>query len=300
MEGYVTNIQRFSMHDGPGVRTTVFFKGCPLRCLWCHNPETYRFGWELRYDRASCMFCTSCVNACPSGALRIHEEAIGYDKTLCRSCGSCVNACPTGAIAETAACMSTEDILTEVLRDREMYRRSGGGVTLSGGEATAQPELAAALLEELKKEGIHTALDTCGFCEKGTFRSLSERADLILFDIKHSDPLRHKELTGQDNALILENFEQLEELGAAVEIRVPVVPTMNSDDGVIRGIGNLIRGHRCVRRVVLLGYHPLGQTKIYDFDEHGRDLQLERPQSAELQRLAALLEETSGKPAVFR
>lgn len=300
MEAILSNIQRFSLHDGPGVRTTVFFKGCPLRCLWCHNPETYRFGQELQYDREKCIFCASCAAACPSGALRTGPAGLLYDAAQCKRCFACAYACPSGALRTAGTRMTLEQVLQEVLRDRGVYERSGGGVTLSGGEATAQPQFAAALLDALRAEGVHTALDTCGFCEEATFRALAEKADLILLDIKHSDPARHKALTGQDNARILRNLDQLEAMGAAVEVRIPFIPTMNDDEETLAGMAAIVRQRACVRRVVLLGYHPLGQTKIYAFDQHGRDLGIEKPGAARLRQAAQRMQELTGKPAAWR
>lgn len=300
MEGIISNIQRFSMHDGPGVRTTVFFKGCPLRCLWCHNPETYRFGSELRYDRDKCICCASCAQACPNGALTVQPDGLAHDAERCAHCFACVYACPTGAMSTAGARMTLEQVLAETLRDEGIYHRSGGGVTLSGGEATAQPAFAGALLDALRQKGIHTALDTCGFCQEDTFRELAGKADLVLLDVKHADPARHKALTGQDNALILRNLEQLERMGAQVEVRIPFIPTMNDDEDTLRGMAEIIRPHACIRRVVLLGYHPLGQTKIYDFDRHGRDLGIEKPSASRVQQAALRMQELTGKPAVSR
>lgn len=300
MEAFISNIQRFSMHDGPGVRTTVFFKGCPLRCLWCHNPETYRFGAELRYNQEKCIGCRDCIRACSGRGLSASEAGLQYHSENCERCFSCVKACPTGALGIAGEKMTLEQVLVEVQRDAGIYQRSGGGVTLSGGEATMQSEFAGALLMALRKAGIHTALDTCGFCKEETFAMLAGKADLILFDIKHADPIEHKRLTGQDNRLILRNLEALEKMGANVEIRIPYIPTMNDGPENLEAVAHIIKPLRCVQRVVLLGYHPLGQTKIYDFDHHGVDLGIEKPKSAQVQRAAEFLQSISQKKTISR
>ena len=300
MEAIISNIQRFSMHDGPGVRTTVFFKGCPLRCLWCHNPETYRYGQELRYDAEKCIGCRSCIQACAPKGLSADEQGLIHDAALCRKCFACVDSCPAGAVGIAGDKMTLEQVLAEVLRDRGMYDRSGGGVTLSGGESTGQPEFCGALLDALREQGVHTALDTCGFCREDVFEGLAKRADLILFDLKHADPEIHRRLTGQSNELILRNLQTLERIGAQVEVRIPYIPTMNDDEDNLRATAQIIKPLACVQRTVLLGYHPLGQTKIYDFNRHGVDLGIEKPKSVQVAAAAEKMQEWTGKPAVSR
>ena len=329
MTGIISNIQRFSLHDGPGVRTTVFFKGCPLRCVWCHNPETYAFGQELRYKRADCVFCGSCVKACPVGALSVADGRIAYDIGLCTSkptprerhgdsqgakslgqgCGGggptaasfpCVRECPTGALAVTGQAMTVGEVVEEILSDAAMYERTGGGVTLSGGEASAQYEFAKSLIEALKVEGIHVALDTCGQCAPDRLMTLAGLCDLVLFDLKHADPQKHREQTGIDNRLILQNLCELGEVGTPVEARIPVIPGLNDDDEDISAMAKILADNLHVERAVLLGYHPLGRAKIYDFDRQGGVLGVKPPSRARLHELAERMQKEAGIPVTYR
>ena len=298
--GIISNIQRTSIHDGPGMRTTVFFKGCPLRCVWCHNPETYEFGRELRYKEEDCLHCGSCVSVCRTGALTIQGESLQYRKSLCAGCFACTGECPAGALAIAGTEMTVEDVLREALRDRSLYERTGGGVTLSGGECTAQYDFCLSLLRALKAEGIHTCLDTSGQCQTDRFLTLARESDLVLFDIKAMDPARHKELTGVGNEKILENFFLLGENSIPVEVRMPIVPGLNDDPEGLRLAGEAIRQNKAVQSVVLLGYHKLGLSKVYDFSRHGRDLGVTPPKKATLGEMAQMLQELTGLPVSFR
>ena len=298
--GIISNIQRASIHDGPGMRTTVFFKGCPLRCLWCHNPETYAFGRELRLKREACIHCLSCVQACPSGALTVSGDTLRPDRDSCVRCFSCADACPSGALAVSGREMTADEILTEALADRSMYARTGGGVTLSGGEPTAQFEICLELLTALRSEGIHTCLDTSGQCDPMRFARLASSASMVLFDLKHPDPDRHAALTGTNNRLILANFALLGKLGVPVEVRIPVIPGMNDDEQTMRTFSGLISGNRAVQSVILLGYHKLGQSKIYNFDEHGHDIGVVPPKQAHLEALADIIRSTAALPVQCR
>ena len=298
--GIISNIQRASIHDGPGMRTTVFFKGCPLRCLWCHNPETYAFGQELRLKADACIHCLSCVQACPSGALTVSGSRLAYDGAHCARCFACAGSCPSGALAVSGRDMTAEAILAEVLEDRSMYARTGGGVTLSGGEPTAQFALCLALLNALRAEGIHTCLDTSGHCEPMHFARLASTASMVLFDLKHPDPERHQALTGVNGRLILANFALLGKLGVPVEVRIPIIPGLNDAPETLRASARLIAANPAVRSVVLLGYHKLGLSKIYAFDQSGRDIGVTPPKNEALARLAALMADASGRPTQYR
>ena len=300
MIGIISNIQRFSLHDGPGVRTTVFFKGCPLKCFWCHNPEMYAFGQELRYKRADCVYCESCVSACPKGALAVKGDEIAYDDTLCLKCFACARECPSGALAVSGMAMTVEEVVYEALQDEAMYGSTGGGVTLSGGEASSQYDFALALIEALKTKGIRVALDTCGLCSPEKLMNLAALSDLVLFDIKHADPEAHRVLTGTDNRLILNNLHALRDAGTPVEARIPVIPGYNDGMENINAVAAIISGNPHVKSAVLLGYHPLGRAKIHNFNHQGAAIDIIAPDRAIIQKIARRIQELTGIPTSYR
>lgn len=300
MQGIITNIQRFSMHDGPGVRSTVFFKGCPLACLWCHNPETLAFGPALTHNADTCIGCGRCVQACPSAALSVTEQALSYCKEACTACYACAKACPSGALSITGKPVTVSQVLAEVLSDRGMYARTGGGVTLSGGEASAQPEFALALMRALHEEGLHVALDTCGHAETEPFLALCQEADLILFDIKHTNPDAHRRLTGQSSALIRHHFALLGNGTTPIQVRIPVVPGLNDNDDTQRDMASLIGQNPMVQSIVLLGYHALGQSKVLALGDARRALSIAPPTKEHLSSLAAQMQDRAGLPCTYR
>ena len=227
----VAAIRRLTIHDGPGVRDTVFVKGCPLHCVWCHNPESISSGPQL-------LFHTN----------------------LCKHCGACVRACYFSALEFCGEKMSAEEVFSKVIRDRDFYAPEGG-VTLSGGEPALYPDFASELFEKLKRAGIHTALDTCGAVDFGHYRKILPHTDLVLFDLKGMDPERHRKHTGSDNRLIHENLRKISEFGAAVEIRMPIVPGYNDFPEDIERTGRLLAGIDSLVRVRLLPYHAMAGNK---------------------------------------
>ncbi len=225
VKGTIFNIQRYSIHDGPGIRTTVFFKGCPLRCLWCQNPESQTFQQELFFNRDRCTGCGRCLPACPEKAIEIVEGRSRTLRTLCNVCGACAEVCPEEARVLMGKVVSAKEVFAEVDKDAVFYERSGGGVTLSGGEPLAQPEFAIEILSLCKNAGIHTAIETCGHAPWETVERVLKVVDLVLYDLKHMDPVEHRKITGVSNALALENLKRVyRESHLALSIRIPVIP----------------------------------------------------------------------------
>jgi pyruvate formate lyase activating enzyme len=265
MTGRLFDIQRFSTHDGPGIRTTVFLKGCPLRCLWCHNPEGLRPETQIAYTPDRCIACGDCVRACREGGHRLEATADGavhvFDRPRCQSCGTCAAACVSGAIEAVGREVTVEAVLEEVLRDRAFYESSGGGLTLSGGEPLMQPAFTTALLRAAKDAGLHTAVETSGFALWAHLEPLPAVTDLFLFDVKETDPERHRRFTGVPLEPILGNLRTLRERGARIALRCPIVPGCNEREGHFAGIAALAQEWPEPVEIELLAYHPLGRGK---------------------------------------
>ncbi len=249
--GVVFAVDETAMHDGPGLRMLVYLKGCPLRCVWCHSPESQRPEPEVVWYAGRCQACGACVEACPEG-LR-GPDAVGTG--ACRLCGACVRACRSGALEIKGEVLSAGALVDRALRQRGFFETSGGGVTLSGGEPTAQPKFALALLTLLRSEGVHTALETCGVAPWRTLRRFVGVTDLFLYDLKHADSTEHERLTGAPNGLVFENLGRLIECGGEVIARVPCIPGLNDSRESIRALARAARDLGC-RRVSLLPYNP--------------------------------------------
>ncbi len=260
MECNIFNIQKFSVSDGPGIRTTVFMKGCPLKCLWCHNPESGTANPEIFYNEEKCILCGRCQNFCKEGC-HVIDKAHAFNRKMCNACGECTRNCISGALEIIGKTMKCEDIVEEVLKDKMFYDASGGGVTLSGGEPMFQHEATYEILRLAKREGIHTAVETCGYAEKESFEKVYKLVDLFLFDYKESDPVKHRDFTGVSNELILNNLEFLNEMGADIILRCPLIPTLNDNENHIHGIWSTANRLKNIKEIHILPYHPLGVGK---------------------------------------
>jgi pyruvate formate lyase activating enzyme len=258
--GFIFDIQRFSVHDGPGIRTLVFFKGCPLACLWCSNPESQRFAPELLFDASKCVACGGCVEACPHGATRASGDGVQYDRERCAACGACADVCPAEARTVAGRRVTAAEVVAEIVKDAPFFTNSGGGVTLGGGEPLAQADFASEILKQCRVRGIHTAIETCGHVPWPAFETILPLTDLFLYDVKHLDADAHRTRTGGDVALILSNLERLVRSRGAVTVRVPVVPGFNDTPQDIRIVAEHV-ARLGLRELHLLPYHRLGESK---------------------------------------
>jgi pyruvate formate lyase activating enzyme len=286
MTGRIFDIKRYSIHDGPGIRTTIFLKGCALHCLWCHNPESIDPGPELMHWPGRCARCYACVKACPLAAISKDQAgAVVIDRTRCDLCGKCAAACLYDAMQMVGREASVEDILAEVEKDRIFYEQSGGGVTLSGGDPFVQSDFAEALIDACRSRGIRTALDTAGMSQNGVLDRLAAKTDLVLYDLKCMDEARHREFTGVSNAPILENLKRLAAAGTEIWIRIPLVHGINDDDDHIRRTIAFLQSLKTIRRVGILPYHSGGLEKARRI---GRESHFRKFETPSEERIAAV------------
>lgn len=286
--GTIFNIMRFSVNDGPGIRSTVFLKGCPLACPWCHNPESIGKGIEiiLRPDR--CIHCGVCIDVCAHHAVAAGDGQAVTDRALCTRCGECVPHCYADARALAGKVVTTEEVLHDILRDRIFFDESGGGVTFSGGEPLMQHDFLESLLEACRQEDLHTAVDTTGYTSSSILARIAPLADLFLYDLKMMEDEKHRKHTGVSNVPILENLRRLVEWERKVIVRIPLIPGVNDDWQNFRSAGEFLASLPSIREVHLLPYHPGAREKysrlgkIYGFGVHG---------SPDADHVAALREE---------
>jgi pyruvate formate lyase activating enzyme len=281
--GLVFSIVHGSFVDGHGIRTTVFLKGCPLRCAWCCNPEGQQGHIEIKFSAAKCDGCGRCVPVCPTGAIRVFGEPgeanIALDRGLCAQCGKCVEVCYEGALAYFGSYTSVDELFTLIRRDEQYYRASGGGVTIGGGEPTFQPSFTYELLKRCKENYIHIAIDTCGYTLDGAGLRILKEADLLLFDLKGTDQKKHIKGTGASNRRILANLKKLDALGKPIIIRVPLIPGYSDSSDILESAAEFLSTLQSIERVDLLPYHEYGRVK---YQELGREYPLRaRPLSDE-------------------
>lgn len=259
-KGIVFNIQKYSLHDGPGIRTTIFLKSCPLNCWWCHNPESKRLEKQVIFTKKRCIGCATCVSKCQEYAIDLIKENNIIDKEKCNDCGICTEVCPTNAIELIGKEMTVSEVMKEIEKDRVFYEESKGGVTFSGGEPLMQDKFLYELLKECKRKKIHTTVDTSGFASWSTLEKISKLTDLFLYDIKHMEEEKHLRFTGVSNIPIFKNLEKLVSTHPNIHIRMPIIPRMNDDKNNILATGEFISSLG-LNKVNILPYHCVGVDK---------------------------------------
>lgn len=288
----ITSIQKYSIHDGDGIRTTVFFKGCLMSCVWCHNPETQNYDRQVMHDKERCAGCQSCLKACPNGAIHEADGKVLTDAKLCDKCGTCLDYCMLNLREIAGKEYSTDELVEQVKKDEMFYEESGGGVTLSGGEVmTMNMDYMEELIKKFQKAGITVTIDTCGYAPYENFARILPYADTFLYDIKTMDSRIHKEYTGVDNQLILENIEKLNEAGARIYIRIPTIKEVNGDEESMQNIIDyLTEKHINAAQVNLLPYHNTGAGKYDRLGQEYEGKELHAPENEEMEHFVKLFQ----------
>lgn len=284
-KGIISEIERYAIKDGPGIRTVVFLKGCPLKCKWCANPETQKSVYQLMYWPTRCIGCRQCVKNCPTQSLRLSENGIVINRKTCKSCGICADICNSQALTMAGEGKTAEEILSIIKKDQPFYRTSGGGVTFSGGECTSQPEFLTALASLCKKEGISTCIETCGYAKWEVFEKLLPCIDYFYYDLKLIDEEDHRIWTGVSSSRIKENFINLVKAGANVTVRIPCIPGINMTTRNIGDTIDFLLEHAPGCHVSLLPYHRLGASKYGKLDMAYSLEELVPPSAEEMEKL---------------
>ena len=261
MNGIITDLQRFSLNDGPGIRTTIFFKGCNMHCAWCHNPETFSLNNELIVTESKCIGCLNCVSACPTGARKISGNTLHFNRTECTACGRCAEVCFPEALVNSAKKVDIDFLMREIIQDKPYYDDSNGGITISGGEVMCQKEFTEALIDSCRKENISCAVETNLEYDFKKVESLLKKLDTIMFDLKLANPIKHKKWTGVDNVRILKNVQLLDSLDIPLICRTPLVPGATDAPENLRAILKILEPLKNLQYWELLNFNPLGNSK---------------------------------------
>lgn len=291
---YIFNIQKFSTHDGDGVRTTIFFKGCPLRCMWCHNPESQHYYKELIFHQHKCTACGRCVAKCKQGANSIVDGKIVFDRSKCTACGVCTDWCITEARELAGKEYTVDALVKEAMKDKIFYEQSGGGVTLSGGEVMASQHMdyVEEVCRKLHENGVSVFIDTSGYTDYENLKRILPYVDVFLYDIKVMDPKDHKKFIGVDNSLILENLKKLSDEGAGLYIRLPIIQQVNATDEHIESVIHFLKENNIhARQVNLLPYHDIGKGKYASLDMEYHDDEMSVPVSELMEHFKSMFEE---------
>ncbi|MFW6040431.1 MAG: glycyl-radical enzyme activating protein [Thermoplasmatota archaeon] len=289
VKGEIFDIKHFAVHDGPGIRTTVFFKGCPMECWWCHNPEGISMDNEIFFYESKCIGCVKCTDVCPKSVIVRKDDIIQLNREGCTFCGRCSEICPTNALKIVGKEVTVDDVMEEILKSRIYYETSGGGITFSGGEPLMQPDFLKDLLTECKKEGIKCALDTSGFIPTDEMERLIDNIDLFLYDIKLLDDQKHKKYTGVSNRLVLDNLKTISEAGKEIIIRYPVIPGINDSEEDIDRLISLVSSLKNLKELDLLPYHNVCE-KYKRLGKKYRLSEAEAPSNKKMKQIKKRLE----------
>lgn len=284
----IFNIQRFSIHDGPGIRTVIFFKGCPLRCLWCANPESQLPGPELEVLPGNCIGCGECMKACPNQAISVQREGIQINRNRCRRCGLCAEQCYSNTLKYIGEEMTVEEVVAEIKKDAVFYQNSGGGFTFSGGEPLSCADFCLDVLRACRPMGYHSAIETSGYGSREAFVEMAKELSLIFLDIKHSDPEVHKKLTGVSNECILENLRSIEPYASEIIVRTPLVPGLNDSRENILATARICAGNAAVKEWEILPFHNLGEHKYEALGKEYDKAMFSKPGREHMEALADL------------